>query len=114
MNYRAGAQFERDVVIELRAEGYDVIRAAGSKGKIDVLAFKPGQTLAIQCKLHGTIGPAERAEVLRLAAILTAVPLVAYKEPRQARPHYARLTGPGPKDRTPFHTDEVVNHDQVE
>lgn len=33
-NYRAGADFEREIVRLLKDHGFDVVRAAGSKGKL--------------------------------------------------------------------------------
>ena len=100
--YRAGADFEREVRAHLVRDGYEVIRSAGSKTKVDLLAFKPGQVLIVQCKRNGAIGPAERAEVVRIAGIIpTAVPVVA------SRPKVTlqRLTGLGPRDREALTTD---------
>lgn len=93
------------MIQHLRSEGYDCIRSAGSKGKLDILAFKPGQILAIQCKINGILPPSERAEVLRLAGVLGAVPVVAWKQPRKAQPMLDRMTGLGPRDRVEFVTD---------
>lgn len=106
--YAGGAAFEREVRAHLETEGYWCIRAAGSKGKADLLAIKPGQVLIIQCKRDGKCPPAERAEVRRIAGLLPGlgVPLVA------ARPGvtFRELTGPGPKDWRPWaadYTEEV-------
>lgn len=104
-NYEAGHRLELAVVTHLRAEGYDVLRTAGSKGAVDVVAFKPGQVLLIQAKTNGTCPPAERAEVRRIAALLpgVGVPIVA------SRPGvtFRRLTGTGPKDWVAWTADEV-------
>lgn len=108
-HYRDGHRFELAIIDDLRSEGYQTIRAAGSKGKIDILAYKPGQTLAIQAKRNGKIPPAERAAVYELAAILGAVPIVAWKQRGTRRPLYDRLTGTGPKDRLPFTTDDLAD-----
>lgn len=101
--YRGGADFEREVRAALVADGYDVVRSAGSKTKLDLVAFKPGQVLLVQCKRNGICPPAERADLLRVAALLpaVAVPVVA------GRPGitYRRLTGPGPKDWVPWGPD---------
>lgn len=103
--YASGTVFEREVRAHLEAEGYWCIRAAGSKGKADIVAIKPGQVLIVQAKRNGICPPAERAEVRRIAALLpdVAIPLVA------GRPGvtFRRLTGPGPKDWQPWTTDEV-------
>jgi hypothetical protein len=105
-NYRGGADFEREVRAALIADGYKlVIRSAGSKTKVDLVAFKVDQVLFIQCKRHGVCPPAERAALLRVASMLPTigVPLVA------SRPGvtFRRLTGHGPKDWAPWQTDQL-------
>ena len=74
-NYRKGADFERTVKADLEARGYLVIRAAGSHGIMDLVAFRPpraphatGETWLVQCKIHGTISPADRKELYETAA----------------------------------------------
>jgi len=74
-NYARGANFERVVKADLEMRGYLVIRAAGSHGVMDLVAFrfprKPyasGETWFIQCKIHGTMSPAERRELYETAA----------------------------------------------
>jgi hypothetical protein len=103
-HYRGGADFEREVRHHLEAEGYEVIRSAGSKGKADLVAFKVGEFLVVQCKRNGICPPAERIEVQRLASLIPgAIPVVA------SRPGvtFKRLTGPGPKDWAPWVADRV-------
>lgn len=107
-NYRNGADFERAVKADLEADGYWVIRAAGSKGKIDVLAIKPGQMLAIQVKRNGKVDPGERRDVLDIAGHIDALPIIAFKVRGHLKPLYDRLTGPNHKDRIPFQTDELA------
>ncbi len=102
-HYRSGADFEREVRAHLVRNGYEVIRSAGSKTKVDLLAFKPGQILVIQCKRSGALPPAERVEVRRIAGVLNGVPLLASRP----RITYQRLTGDGPRDREPWTPDEI-------
>jgi Holliday junction resolvase len=90
-NYRAGADLERAARKQLETDGYDVIRSAGSKGRADLAAFKPGQIVFVQCKVDGTVGRAERAEFVGLCARAGAVPLVAYWHKPSARA--ARVVG---------------------
>jgi hypothetical protein len=102
--YAGGADFEREVRAALVADGYQlVIRSAGSKTKVDVVAFKLNQVLFVQAKRNGVCPPAERVELLRVAGLLPgiAVPVVA------SRPGvtYRRLVGPGPKQWEPWSTD---------
>jgi len=50
-NYSKGANFERRVKKRLEKLGYYVIRAAGSHGTFDLVAFKAHRRpLGIQCK----------------------------------------------------------------
>ena len=101
--YEGGRAFEYEVRRALEADGYWCIRAAGSKGKVDIVAVKDGQVLMVQVKRDGRCPPAERAEVARIAALLPGVgiPLIA------ARPGvtYRRITGPGPRDWEPWTPD---------
>lgn len=109
MNYRKGYEFERTIKLHLESEGYWVIAARSSKGKIDLAAFKVGQALFIQSKHDGRISPAERAEVIRIASLVPGgIPVVAWKQARVTTPQYRRLTGPGPQDWIPFLTDEAA------
>lgn len=107
-HYRAGRDFEHAVRTALIADGYDVIRSAGSKTKVDLAAFKPGQAVFVQCKRDGKISPAERTELLRVASHIGAVPVVAWKQTGRAAIHYWQLTGPGPQERTEWATDTVT------
>lgn len=105
--YHRGRAFEHAVRAALVADGYDVLRSAGSKTKIDLVAFKAQQVLLVQCKIDAQISPAERNALLRVAGLIPnyAVPLLAFKQPRSAVVHYARLTGPGPHERQPWSPD---------
>jgi hypothetical protein len=117
--YRSGVEFERAVRANLRLNGYEVVRSAGSKTKVDLVAFKQGELLFVQCKRSGRVGPAERTALLALAGLVDAVPVVAARAgllaalggsvarvaavsgrtgPRDGRIAYLRLVGPGPGD----------------
>jgi Holliday junction resolvase len=114
-----GAAFERRVIKDLEPYGYDCIRSAASKGKVDVVAIGPlhpfylggtGQgraMLFIQCKItNPLISPAERTGILDLAHRAGAEPLVAYWAKHETTGlmavHYRSLTGPGPKEWAPW------------
>lgn len=107
--YAQGVRVEHAVIHHLTENGYDCTRAASSKGAADVIASKPGQVLLINCKRTTPPGPAERADLLRVAAHLPdlMVPLVALKPNRQGL-QFRRLTGPGPRDWEPWTADEVA------
>lgn len=99
-HYQNGATFERAIKASLEEDGYFAVRSAGSKGKVDIVAVKPGQLLFVQAKTDGLISPAERAELLRIARRGEALPIVAYKgtEGRRRPIRYRLLTGTGPKE----------------
>ena len=84
-NKARGSAFERKVAAELTADGYLVIRAAGSHGAADLVAVKPGQVLFVQVKLGGAgaCSPAEWNEFFRLASSVAALPILAYRPGRQ-------------------------------
>lgn len=95
--YSDGRKLEYATQHELEANGYITLRTAGSKGAVDVIGFKQGEIVMVQCKLSGKLGPAERAKVYGLASMVGAVPLVArwHKEGRAAREvQFAQLITP--------------------
>jgi Holliday junction resolvase len=104
--YEDGRRVEWAVVHDLQANGYETTRAASSKGVADVIAIKAGQVLLVNVKRTTPPGPAERKDLLRVAAMLpgVGVPLVALKPFRQVLA-YRLLTGPGPVDWLPWFCD---------
>jgi len=95
--YRAGLVLEHATRHDLEADGYYVIRSAGSKGAADLVAIKPGELLLVQCKLDGKMTPLERHDLSVLADRLGVVSLVAYwrKDGRAARKVAFRYRTPG-------------------
>lgn len=108
-SYHDGRRVEYTVIDHLKENGYDTVRAASSKGLADVVAIKPGQVLLVNCKRTTAPGPAERADLLRIAACLpgVGVPLVALNPFRQGL-QFRHLTGPGPRDWVAWTADEVA------
>ena len=111
--YANGRDLEYATVHILEADGYWVMRAPGSKGKVDVLALKPGEILMVQCKLDGYLTPSERTGLFGLAAMFGAVPLVSYWHKPSARAArtvaFDRLVTPIARcDWTPDHGLEAV------
>jgi hypothetical protein len=84
------------------------MRGASSKGLCDVLAIKEGEVLFINVKRTTPPGPAERADLLRIAGYLpgVGVPLVALGP--ASRLTFRLLTGPGPADWEPWTPDEIA------
>jgi len=75
--YRSGYRLECRVRDLLRRKGYIVVRSAGSRGPVDLLAAKDGQILAIQVRKSGRLTPDEKAVLFKVAEHFRAVPLVA-------------------------------------
>jgi Holliday junction resolvase len=94
--YGTGRRFEWKVRDDLIANGYEVMRAAGSKGstKVDLIAVKPGQMLFIQCKNSGALPPAEWDRIVEVAGWVGAVPILAANGERGRGVAYTRLLGP--------------------
>lgn len=72
-NYNSGRQFEYRVKKYLEKLGYYVVRSAGSKGQIDIVAIPTEdeitllpEVLLIQCKHGAKIGKKEREDLLKL------------------------------------------------
>ncbi len=89
-NYHRGRDLEHRVRTHLRDEGYEVLRTAGSKSKVDLVAIKTGQILFVQCKRSGSLPPAEWNALWDLAAMAGAVPVLAEQLTRGRK--YWRLT----------------------
>lgn len=119
-HYASGRRFEWAVRDDLYANGYEVIRAAGSKGgsKVDLIAIKPGQLVFVQCKQTGTLPPDEWDRLVEVSAWVDAVPVLAAKGGRGQGIRYTRLLGPkrrGCKNQSvePFVLDEVAAEIEV-
>jgi hypothetical protein len=111
--YRNGADLERAVKHHLEDNGYLlVIKSGGSKGKVDVIGLKRGETVIVQCKRSGAaVRPADRAALRGLALALGAIPLLAswVKEGNAARTiGYTELTNPGPTGYLPWTPDHAI------
>ena len=49
-NYKSGTRVERSIVAFLKSKGYTVLRSAGSKGAIDIVAYNSVRVRFIQAK----------------------------------------------------------------
>jgi len=110
-NYERGRALEHRVRTHLREQGYEVLRTAGSKSKVDLVAVKTGQILFVQCKRSGALPPAEWNALWDLAAMAGAVPVLAEQLTRGRR--YWRLDArkdrPGARQpMTEFQIDELA------
>ena len=94
-DYAAGRRVEYAIRDDLTANGYEVVRAASSKGPADLVAFKPGQVLLVNVKRTSVPAPAERLALLRVAAMLpgVAVPVLARKPQRQPITYHLMSAG---------------------
>jgi Holliday junction resolvase len=76
-NYQRGRAFEYRVKRYLEAEGYFVVRAAGSKGCADLVAIRKGYAPElVQCKL-GRFTHRELRKLVKAATACGALPVVA-------------------------------------
>lgn len=106
-----GARLERRVRAELEEIGYVTLRSAGSKGKVDVVAFGYDEVLVVQCKwTNPQISPAERQGLLEVELLSGAIPLVASND--RGKTVWRRLLGPGPKDWMSWHPRPEGENDE--
>lgn len=95
-NYIAGRAFEYAIMRRLKLAGYWVLRAAGSKGPVDIIAIRTTVMLMIQCK-RGKGIPSSKAwnELYDLALSRQAIPLLASRSSVKGdrRVSYQRLSG---------------------
>lgn len=90
-HYRDGRRDEYKARDDLIANGYSLIRSAGSKGAVDLIAVKPGEVLFVQVKRTTAPGPAAWNKLWDLAAMAGAVPILA-TTPLRRPIAYQRLT----------------------
>lgn len=112
--YQRGRRVEQEVIDFLGARGYDCIRSAGSKGAADIVAVHDGEICFVQVKINDAtrVSPAERRELLRLAARAGDVTARSYavvahkiKDPLDGRKRklvFRELTGVGPRETAPW------------
>lgn len=101
--YALGRSVEYQVRDRLRADGYFTVRAAASKGLIDLVAIKTGQVLFVQCKRGGSLPPAEWNALFDAATSCDAVPVLAERPgPRMLRFWELTARKDGSKRRQPM------------
>lgn len=77
-NRRAGDYLERQTKAALVAQGWFVIRAAGSHGLADLVALRHGVApMLVSCKVNGRLGPGERTDLVDAATRAGGRPLMA-------------------------------------
>jgi Holliday junction resolvase len=79
--YRRGRRFEYRTRDYLRKQGWYVVRQPRSMFP-DLLAFREGAILLVECKLRGYMPPAERRSIVRLARnhIQGSKPILAFRK----------------------------------
>lgn len=75
--YAQGRALEYKVRNALVKNGYYVIRSAGSKGAVDLLAMKFHEILMVQVKKDGSLPTTEWNRLYFLARQLDAIPILA-------------------------------------
>jgi len=92
--YRRGRRLEYLVRDKLTELGYFAIRAAGSKGLVDVVGIGHDKILFVQCKRSGVISSEEWNALLNLARACKASPILA-RRPKSGRGvEFVRLLTP--------------------
>jgi hypothetical protein len=106
-SYTQGRNVEYAVVHDLTEHGYACVRAASSKGLVDVVAVKSGQVLFVNVKRTTMPGPIERLKLLMVTeGYPHLVPLVAVK-PIRCPLRYVMLYGPGAGEWFPWEPDPL-------
>lgn len=104
-----GRRVEHAIRDDLIARGFYVVRSAGSKGRVDLVAIGAGVVLLVQCKRNAAaLRPAERDALRELAEWadhayaedLTVRAIVAEKQPRAPIVYRSvDFAGDGPRGR---------------
>jgi len=76
-----GDYFERRTRAALEADGWLVVRSAGSLGVADLVALKDGYTpRLVSCKLTHYLPPKQRRELIAAAELAGALGILAWSE----------------------------------
>lgn len=78
--YQRGYQFELRVRKHLEDKGWFVIRAAGSRSAVDLVALRQGQVLLVQCRRDGRLSRDQRQGLRALARRHSCLDQVASRE----------------------------------
>jgi Holliday junction resolvase len=111
-NKAAGTRRERKAKALLEDDGYLVVRAAGSLGKADLVAVKPGQVLLVQVKSEVGLSPTEWNDLWAASIKFGCTPMHCAVLFRKVE--WRRITGPKrPYERNPpwemWTADEVAS-----
>lgn len=98
--YANGANLERRVKADLQKHGWLVVRSAGSRGEVDLIAIGPDltQRALVQCKRDGRMSLEDRRGLEALADAFSSLPILAYLD---GGIQYSRIEGDGYKDWVP-------------
>lgn len=75
--YRLGRRLEYTVRDDLKRHGYFVLRSPQSRSPVDVVGFRKGEVIFVQCKRGGALGVADWNEFYDLSISVGAVPILA-------------------------------------
>ena len=78
-NMKRARRFEYRVKRRLEAEGYIVFRLLGSR-PVDLIAFKNGEILLVECKVSRGIGEKQKERLQKLADEIGAELILATKK----------------------------------
>lgn len=102
-NYQNGAAFENQTKRDMEANGYAVMRSAGSHSPADLLALRKGRvSLGIQCKRNGRLDPEEWNEFYDWCQLAGAAPILAEKVRGDIEYHLITGKKDGSKSKQPM------------
>lgn len=88
--YKMGRRFEYRIRDFLKGKGYFVLRSPRSGGPADLVAFKKGEVLMIQCKTGGLMLKKKKQELVSLAESVGAIAILAYKQKKKLGEKFQR------------------------
>jgi Holliday junction resolvase len=107
--YQRGRRFEYKTQNYLRKQGWYVVRQPRSQCP-DLVAFRDGTILLVECKVHGYVPPAERRKIRKLARQqLRGKPILASKEQGEIK---LRLLSRSGKYDKPFDVKSRLDNSQ--
>lgn len=84
-SYEKGRRFEYRVRDLFKEHGFVVIRAAQSK-PVDLVCLKNRASILVECKIRkSSLGKNGKEELLHMAQISKAIPVLAYREKRKVK-----------------------------
>ena len=91
--YRAGAHFETRVRRYLKGKGWVVIRSAGSRGAVDLVAARGGEIVLLQCRVGGEFSLPQRLGLYAIASEFEGRGILTWRSGREIMWHEVDAQG---------------------